>query len=148
MELKLKSKIYLDYDDILSMCQNLEHDVSKFKPDLIVGITRGGLLPALHLSHALERPMETVMWQTREEEKQEYSDHIQKAIDSGKNVVFVDDINDTGRTFREISKAYHCERPNVMFASLVKKVETVYPNAVAALTISDERWLIFPWEKD
>ena len=35
-----------------------------------------------------------------------------------------------------------------MFASLVKKVETVYPNAVAALTISDERWLIFPWEKD
>ena len=45
--MKFKNKIYLDYDDIESMNQNLVHDVSKFKPDIIVGITRGGLLPAL-----------------------------------------------------------------------------------------------------
>lgn len=145
--MKFKSKIYLDYDDVLSMCHNITHDVSKIKPDMIVGITRGGLVPALHLSHHLDRPMETLMWQTRDAEKQQYCDIIQQAIDTGKTVVFVDDINDTGRTFSEISKAYHCERPNVHFISLVKKTDTCY-DALAALTIKDERWIVFPWEKD
>ena len=145
--MKFKSKIYLDYDDVLSMCHNITHDVSKIKPDMIIGITRGGLVPALHLSHHLDRPMETLMWQTRDAEKQQYCDIIQQAIDTGKTVVFVDDINDTGRTFSEISKAYHCERPNVHFISLVKKTDTCY-DALAALTIKDERWIVFPWEKD
>ncbi len=145
--MKFKSKIYLHYDDVLSMCHNITHDVSKIKPDMIVGITRGGLVPALHLSHHLDRPMETLMWQTRDAEKQQYCDVIQQAIDTGKIVVFVDDINDTGRTFSEISKEYHCERPNVHFISLVKKTDTCY-DALAALTIKDERWIVFPWEKD
>lgn len=145
--MKFKSKIYLDYDDVLSMCHNITHDVSKIKPDMIIGITRGGLVPALHLSHHLDRPMETLMWQTRDAEKQQYCDIIQQAIDTGKTVVFVDDINDTGRTFSEISKAYHCERPNVHFISLVKKTNTCY-DALAALTLSDDRWIVFPWEKD
>lgn len=145
--MKFKSKIYLDYDDVLSMCHNITHDVSKIKPDMIIGITRGGLVPALHLSHHLDRPMETLMWQTRDAEKQQYCDIIQQAIDTGKTVVFVDDINDTGRTFSEISKAYHCERPNVHFISLVKKTDTCY-DALAALTIKDDRWIVFPWEKD
>jgi len=145
--MKFKSKIYLDYDDILSMCHNITYDVSKIKPDLIVGITRGGLLPALHLSHQLERPMMTIQWQTRDDSKCEYNTVLQSLIDAGKTVVFVDDINDTGRTFSEISKRYHCERPNVHFISLVMKTETNYP-ATAALSLQDERWIVFPWEKD
>ena len=145
--MKFKNKIYLDYDDVLSMCHNIAYDVSKIKPDLIVGITRGGLLPALHLSHALDRPMMTISWQTRDAANCEHNVAIQHMIDTGSTVVFVDDINDTGRTFSEISKAYHCDRPNVHFISLVQKLETRYP-ATAALTLSDDRWIVFPWEKD
>ena len=144
--MKFSSKIYLDYNDILSMCQNITYDISKIKPDIIIGITRGGLLPALHISHHLERPMTTIQWQTRDANKCEHNKAVQDMIDTGKIVVFVDDINDTGRTFSEISKAYHCERPNVHFISLVKKVETNY-DATAALSIKDERWIVFPWEK-
>jgi hypoxanthine phosphoribosyltransferase len=145
--MKFKNKIYLDYDDIESMNQNLVHDVSKFKPDVIVGITRGGLLPALHLSHHLDRPLQTITWQTRDVNKCEHDMPLQLAIDKGTRVVFVDDINDTGRTFSEISKAYHGARSNVMFISLVQKLETTHP-ATAALTLSDDRWIVFPWEKD
>ena len=145
--MKFKSKIYLDYDDIKSMNQNLVHDVSKFKPDVIVGITRGGLLPALHLSHHLDRPLQTITWQTRDINKCEHDKKLQNLIDTGSRVVFVDDINDTGRTFSEISKAYHGARSNVMFISLVQKLETTHP-ATAALTLSDDRWIVFPWEKD
>ena len=145
--MKFKSKIYLEYEDIMSMCHNITYDVSKIKPDIIVGITRGGLLPALHLSHHLERPMMTIQWQTRDASKCEHNKELQSMIDKGKTVVFVDDINDTGRTFSEISKAYHCSRPNVHFVSLVSKTETLYP-ANAALSLHDERWIVFPWEKD
>ena len=145
--MKFKNKIYLDYDDIESMNQNLVHDVSKFKPDIIVGITRGGLLPALHLSHHLDRPLQTIIWQTRDVNKCERDKQLQEKIDTGSRVVFVDDINDTGRTFSEISKAYHGARSNVMFISLVQKLETTHP-ATAALTLNDDRWIVFPWEKD
>lgn len=145
--MKFKSKIYLDYDDVLSMCHSITYDVSKIKPDLIVGITRGGLLPALHLSHHLDRPLQTIVWQTRDVNRCEHDPHLQKLIDTGKIIVFVDDINDTGLTFMEISNKYHCARPNVHFISLVKKTETDYP-ATAALTLSDDRWIVFPWEKD
>ena len=145
--MKFKNKIYLDYDDVESMNMNLVHDVSKFKPDVIVGITRGGLLPALHLSHHLDRPLQTIIWQTRDINKCEHDKKLQNLIDTGSRVVFVDDINDTGRTFSEISKAYHGARSNVMFISLVQKLETTH-SATAALTLSDDRWIVFPWEKD
>lgn len=144
--MKFKSKIYLDYDDVLSMCHNLEYEVSKFKPDFIVGITRGGLQPALHLSHALERPLITINWQTRDVDNREIDTFLLQQIDQQKNVVFVDDINDTGKTFTGIDQAYHCSRPNVMMISLVAKTESCY-KAKAALTIDDERWIVFPWEK-
>ena len=146
--MKFKSKIYIDYDDVLSMCHNITYDASKIKPDLIVGITRGGLLPALHLSHALERPMMTIQWQTRDANKCEYNQELQELIDTGKTVVFVDDINDTGRTFIEISNKYHGARSNVHFMSLVKKKETLAHHATSALSLDDERWIVFPWEKD
>lgn len=145
--MKFKNKIYIEYNDILSMCQNLEYDLSKFKPDIIVGITRGGLLPALHLSHHLDVPMRTIQWQTRDAARCEHNEEVQNFMDHDAKVAFVDDINDTGRTFLEISKRYHGERPNIMFTSLVKKTETNYTKASAALTVDDERWIVFPWEK-
>ena len=146
--MKFKNKIYLDYSDVLSMCHNLEDIASKLKPDLIVGIVRGGLLPALHLSHALERPMETVTWQTRDESRQQYCDIIQQAIDTGKTVLFVDDITDTGRTFKDLAKAYNTNtKPDVHFISLVEKTASNF-FGTAALTIDDPRWIVFPWEKD
>ena len=78
--MKFKAKIYFEYDDILSMCQNLEHDVSKMRPDLIVGVTRGGLLPAVHLSHALDIPMITIQWQTRDDTKREVNEEVIQAL--------------------------------------------------------------------
>ena len=53
--MKLKSRIYFNNDDVLTMCYNLEYEAAKVNPDLIVGIKRGGLVPAVHLSHALAR---------------------------------------------------------------------------------------------
>ncbi len=142
--MKFKAKIYLDYDDVLSMCHNLEHDVSKMHPDLIVGITRGGLLPAVHLSHSLTIPMVTLQWQTRDDETKEINDRIKFALDQNKTVVFVDDINDTGKTFKSIKEEYNGGK----YVSMVERCSTCFETDARSLRIDDNRWIVFPWEKD
>ena len=150
--MKLSDKIYLDYNDIVSMCVEITHDISKINPDIVVGITRGGLLPALHVSHQLNRPMTTIRWQTRDNQEQEHNDVLKQMIRDKKTVVFVDDINDTGRTFKELNMYYngdgdrYMHRDNTHFISLIKRLGTEY-DAPASLTLDDERWLVFPWEK-
>ena len=142
--MKFKAKIYVEYDDVLSMCHNLEHDVSKMHPDLIVGITRGGLLPAIHLSHALNVPMITLHWTTRDNPHTEINKNIKKALTDQKTVVFVDDINDTGKTFREIKHEYLGGK----YVSLIERASTSFVTDAASLRIDDRRWIVFPWEKD
>lgn len=146
--MKFDSKIRLTYDDVHSMCQYLEDEISRFKPDIIVGIVRGGLLPALHFSHALDRPMVAVQWQTRDGSKRQVVDpNIAAMIQFDRKVVFVDDINDSGTTFTQLAEAYN-KNENVLFVSLVEKVSSQYKSDVSALRIDDDRWLVFPWEKD
>lgn len=144
----VKSKIYIDYDDVLSMCRDLEHGVSKFKPDVIVGIVRGGLVPALILSHQLDVGMRTIAWQTRDVSNRQDDPVLRDMIASGKRVAFVDDINDTGYTFETISQSYGCPCPNVLFASLVTKKASMFRvGAITGTVVEDDRWINFPWEK-
>lgn len=145
--MKFDSKIHLSYDDVQSMCKYLEDEIARFKPDVIVGIIRGGLLPALHFSHALDRPMVAVQWQTRDGSKRQIDPHLATMIEFDRKVVFVDDINDSGTTFTQLAEAYG-KNENVAFVSLVEKVSSNYKSDISALKIDDERWLTFPWEKD
>lgn len=142
--MKFKEKIYLTYEDVLSMCKNLEYEVSRLKPDVVVGITRGGLVPALHLSHSLDVPMATIYWSTRDGGPKTVDSAIKRDLDQGKTVVFVDDINDTGLTFTEIKNEYQ----GGYYVSLVEKTESNFVTDVRSLRIDDPRWLVFPWEKD
>lgn len=145
--MKLKNRIILDYDDVLTMCKHLTYNLETKHVDLVVGIKRGGLVPALHLSHDLERPLEVITWQTRDVNEQEVNNYVFEQIVNGKTVVFVDDINDTGRTINELRKAYETDGKNVLFATLLEKVDSTATTDVTALRIDDPRWLVMPWEK-
>jgi hypoxanthine phosphoribosyltransferase len=144
--MKFDSKIYLDYNDIESMCRYLEDEVARFKPDVIVGIVRGGLVPALHFSHALDRPLVPIQWQTRDGSIKLVEPKIAAMLKFERRVAFIDDINDTGTTFSELAEAYE-KNGNVFFVSLVEKVSSKYKSDVSALKIDDDRWIQFPWEK-
>lgn len=144
--MKLKSRIYFDYEDVLTMCYNLEYEAAKVNPDVIVGIKRGGLLPATHLSHALARPMEVLEWQTRDDKRQDHNRRIQSVLENGGKVLFVDDINDTGKTIKTIKEHYN-NHEQCVFMTLVEKTTSVERVNATALRIDDERWIVFPWEK-
>lgn len=56
-------KVYYDDVHIKEMIGNITmqmHRGGVWKPDYIVGLTRGGLVPAVYLSHYLNVPMETL----------------------------------------------------------------------------------------
>lgn len=88
------------------ICQQILE--SNWKPDYIVGITRGGLTPAVMISHYLKVPMYALHVSLRENAGDSESnlwmaeDAFGYNSDEKKNILIVDDINDTGATFNWI----------------------------------------------
>jgi xanthine phosphoribosyltransferase len=85
--------------------------VSGWRPDYIVGITRGGALPAVMLSHYLDIPMHTLKVSLRDHQDTESNcwmaedalgDPLADANSVFKNILIVDDMNDSGATINWI----------------------------------------------
>ena len=102
-------------DDTNKMCDQLEAD--EFIPDVIVGISRGGLIPGVMISHKLEIPFKPVHASTRD--FPHWENYLPKPKDE--KILIVDDICDSGETFERLSE-YIRENINfecdVRFASL------------------------------
>lgn len=72
-----------------------------WQPDLIVGLARGGLVLAVHLSHRLNKEMISVNW-PRQEDSRESCYYLGDLIAEGRKILFVDDITDTGLSIRSL----------------------------------------------
>jgi len=138
----------------------------EFKPDYIVGLTRGGLVPAVQLSHYLKVPMNAL--KVALDENNESESNCWMAEDAfgydadPKNILIVDDICDTGLTFNWIIRDWqsNCMRDNekwnniwhnnVRFASVIYNEESKFDIDYAGYTINKlekPEWCIFPWEE-
>lgn len=124
---------------------------AEFMPDLIVGILRGGVIPAIHLSHILGCPVKVVEWSTRDSKitDSRQLDKIAVEADHGKKVLLIDDIVDSGKTLNDIKTRMFDTRDNVRYASLwynPSQSTTVdfYCNTVDRNV--DKRWVYMPWE--
>lgn len=107
---------------ISKICRNITF--SSWRPDYIVGITRGGLVPAVMISHYLNVPMYSLDVSLRDNDEDmgpesnlwmaehafgyipegPFREGIDKRSDATfkKKILIVDDINDTGATFNWI----------------------------------------------
>lgn len=106
-----------------SIIRQLEED--KWRPDYIVGLTRGGLIPAVMLSHYLNIPMHTLKVSLRDHDDQGPESNCWMSEDAigyipseerkanggwaylpnkAKNILIVDDINDAGTTLNWIKQ--------------------------------------------
>ena len=125
----------------------------QWKPDFVIGIGRGGLAPAVYMSHALALPMLSIDYSS---EEPSFADELltKTAAKSaaGERLLFVDDINDSGGTIlriREILTADGCADANLKFAVLINNARSRAEVDFWATTIdrdSDKRWFVFPWE--
>ncbi len=87
------------------ICRQIAKD--NWRPDYIVGITRGGLTPAVMISHYFNIPMYSLHVSLRDstfgsESNLWMAEDAYGYNDEKKNILIVDDINDTGATFNWI----------------------------------------------
>jgi hypoxanthine phosphoribosyltransferase len=137
--------------DIETLARALEGDA--WKPDYIVGIGRGGLVPGCFLSHRTGIPLLSVDHSSKVHDFAEallirLAAHSSK----GERYLFVDDINDTGKTIGHMQAAIR-ERDgapaNVRFAVLVDNAASSARVDYSAWQIDrtvDKDWFVFPWE--
>ena len=165
--------------------QDVEHQVQEilrqmhcdqWMPDYVVGLTRGGLVPANMISQYLDIPMHTLKVKLRDHADTEsnlwmaedafgYPNYDPMASSDGrKRILIVDDINDTGATLDWIINDWqasclpfdpdwdHVWGNNVRFAVLIDNLSSNFSRKVdyAGKEINKaERdvWIVYPWER-
>ena len=132
--------------DLNSLCREILLD--KFDPDVIVGLSRGGLTPGVMMSHWMEKPFKAIKASLRD--FPEWEDYLPRKTDE--KVLIVDDICDSGETFHKIREHINERKENgvdVRFATLWWNNECnfephYYINEIAKDTT--KTWIHFCWE--
>jgi hypoxanthine phosphoribosyltransferase len=96
---------YLPYDEFLADVRKVAERIAAdaWQPDYVVGIGRGGLVPAVYISHQLNTPMLSVDHSSKVPGfAEELLRKVAMRSASGVKLLFVDDINDSGRTIATI----------------------------------------------
>lgn len=170
-------KQIISWREFDKLCNKLAMQILKsgYKPDYIVGINRGGLPAAVVLSHLLEVPMHTLKVTLRDGAEED-CDHncwmSEDAIGYGSagcledektNILIVDDINDSGATYKWIQNDWRQNAlpnfqewntvfgHNVRFAVLVNNLASKETADYAAIEINKAEkdvWIVFPWEAE
>jgi hypoxanthine phosphoribosyltransferase len=141
----------VDWDHLYSLLLEIADRIMEmdFKPDVIVGISRGGLLPARVLSDLLDNPhlanikvdFYVDIYQTKEAPV--ITQPVSVSV-KDKRVLVVDDITDTGQSFRLVWETLVQDAAEVQAVTLYHKPWSRFtPNIYARET---EAWVIFPWE--
>lgn len=135
-----------------------------FMPDYVVGITRGGLVPAQMISQYLNIPMNTLKVSMRDDAHCESNLWMAEEAYTGKNILIVDDINDSGATMKWIQEDWESSvslpidktweqtwNHNVRFAVLVNNESSEFEDVdYIGKTVNkfeEPCWVVFPWEE-
>ncbi len=188
------NKLIINQQELNSLVAKICRDIllSNWKPDYIVGITRGGLIPAVMISQYLNVPMhalgvslrdgdggESNLWMASDalgpnsrerfvEDENDVAGVLEAASDlleagTYKEILLVDDINDTGATFNWIMNDWRSGcfpgddswdevwNNNVKFAVIVDNLASkcnVKMDFVGKEINKAENdvWVDFPWE--
>ena len=136
------------YDMLLDLANKIQGD--GYKPDVIIGIARGGLVPVRILSDFLETPELAIIQieyyvsiaQTRQEPILKRSLHTQI---TDKKALLVDDVSDTGKSL-QLAKNHLQQQgaKEIKTATLYAKPETITKPDYCEKQTS--HWIVFPWD--
>lgn len=114
--------------------------------DIVVGVARGGLVPATIVARELDiRMMETVCVASYDHKEQTDEVKILKGLDGdGTGLLIVDDLVDTGKTFAAVRKML----PKAHYATVYAK-PAGRPMVDSYVTeVSQDTWIHFPWDTE
>ena len=177
-------KQVINYQELNGLVSKICRDISvdSWKPDYVIGLTRGGLIPATMISHYLNIPMHTLKVSLRDDvdtesncwmaedalgyiplENRQENGGWSSLPSKRKNILIVDDINDTGATLNWIMQDWQSScmpedkgwssvwNQNVKFAVLVDNLSSqcnVKMDYIGFEVNKAEKdvWIDFPWE--
>ena len=136
------------YDMLLSQAKKIRQ--SGFKPDVIVGIMRGGWIPARVLSDLLEIPdlaavrVEFYLGVAETRNEPVLTQGV-SAVVEGKKALLVDDVADTGKSLR-LAREHVLQQgaTEVRIATVYRKPWSVIKPDYYEMETSC--WVVFPWE--
>ena len=156
------AKISPSYNDIHNIVKEISIKVAKFKPDIIIAISGGGLIPARIMRTYIEKPVFTVGFQLYDKndrmietikKTQWLDDEIIKQFVNGKTVLIVDEVDDTRTTL------YHCVEELKKYSTPTKIIVSVIHNKLKlkrhVLTEdiiyipgkeTGDEWIVYPWD--
>jgi len=141
----------VDWEQVYGLLLELADKIKEmgFKPDVIVGVSRGGWLPARVLSDLLDNP-------TLANIRVGFYVDVYKTVSEpvitqpvsvsvkDKQVLVVDDITDTGKSLQLVWESLMTEAKDVKSVTLYHKAWSCFtPDLYARET---DAWIIFPWE--
>ena len=134
--------------------KDIRHWIQHFKKQPrphIVGIYRGGLPIATHLSNVLKCPMSIIRFQLRDGDdiKPEWIlNNIGISATwktPGETIIVIEDIYDTGNTMRAIQQMDELKNhPDVIYKALWGSKND---DGVGFLNERISKWIVFPWER-
>jgi hypoxanthine phosphoribosyltransferase len=134
--------------DVNVLCRDIVLD--KFDPEVIVGLSRGGLVPSVMMSHWFKKPLKPVVAAMRD--FPEWEEYLPRPTD--KRVLIVDDICDSAETLKRIAdhikfRSKSIGECDVRFATLWWNNETNFEPHYWAQSCAKNTldiWLQFPWD--
>ena len=141
------------WDQIYEMLLNMAEKVCEdcFRPDILLGISRGGLPPARVMSDLLENPeianvrVEFYVALAETKKKPTITQPVSMPV-KGKKVLILDDVADSGLSLRLVKE--HVMKQGAEAA----KTATIYykPWSVTVPDYYEKEtrcWVVFPWER-
>lgn len=141
------------HDDMVAGINAIADAAAAWSPDLLVGVGRGGLAPAVYLSHRMGIQLVSVDYSAKISQfGAELVTILAKRTSHGERLLFVEDINDSGKTIGEIRAALAdagAVMENVRFGVLMDNVRSTQRVDYGYRLIdraTQKDWFVFPWE--
>lgn len=144
------NKQYYSWQNIQDMTLNLCSQVEDLNIDYIIALARGGCIPGVTMSHKLDIPMIPIKLSTRDHPESLIPDFAVGENGKDYNFLVVDDINDTGKTYKEIKKVLNKKSiKNVKYAVLIDNEPSDFKVDYYVEKINKDKkpcWIVYPWE--
>ena len=138
------------YEDTIKLCDMVEK--TGFRPDNIIGIARGGIVPATIASHYVDCELLVYDWSLRDRKKRDIKglDKVAIRASGGEKFLIIEDIVDSGDTLYSIKERMFDTKNNIMYSALwFNPSQTIIKLDFWSRIIDrsvDDSWVVFPWE--